>query len=163
MQKKIGLILLIGLLLSLSGIGWAGNAANQTVTFQVNAINEISVSGNPASLVVNTATAGSDPDQVSDSSTSYNITTNGSTKKITGQIDTTMPTATALTVNLTAPTGGTSQGDVSLSATPANLVTGITKKKGSNLSITYKFSATVDAGIITSSTRTATLTILDGP
>ena len=34
--------------------------ANQTVTFQVDAINQISLSGSP-SLVINTATAGSNP------------------------------------------------------------------------------------------------------
>ena len=163
MQKKIFAIILTGIIFCLTGIAFAGNSTTQTVTFQVNAINEITVSGNPGSLIVNTATAGSEPDQVSDSSTTYNITTNGSNKKITGQLDSDMPSYTTLTVNLTAPSSGTSAGDVTLSAGAANLVTGINKKKGSSLGITYKFSATVDAGIVSSASRTATLTILDGP
>ena len=163
MQKKIFAIILTGMIFCLTGIAFAGNSTTQTVTFQVNAINEITVSGNPGALIVSTATAGSEPDQVSDSSTTYNITTNGSNKKITGQLDSAMPSDTTLTVSLVAPSGGTSAGDVALSATAANLVTDINKKKGSSLGITYKFSATVDAGIISSTSRTATLTILDGP
>ncbi len=140
----------------------AGNTATQTVTFEVQAINEISVSGNPGNLIVNSATAGSQPDAVSDNSTSYAITTNETTKKITGAIDTNMPANTTLQINLTAPTGGTSAGNVTLTTTAADLVTSISQVAESGLTITYTFSATVSAGVVTSTSRTVTLTLTDG-
>jgi len=156
------IVLLLGLLAVTVPAALASNTANQTVTFEVSAINQISVSGNPAALTVSTATAGSEPDEVTDASTTYNITTNGSSKKITGVLDSAMPSEVTLKVNLTAPTGASSAGDVTLSATAQNLVTGITKKAEGTKGITYKLSATVAAGVVSSDTRTVTLTVTDG-
>ncbi len=149
------------ILLVLFEVANAGNTATQTVTFEVQAINEISVSGNPGNLVISTATAGSDPDDATDNSTSYSITTNESSKKITGSIDAAMPANTTLKVNLTAPTGASSAGSVTLSTTAADLVTGIATLAESGLTITYTFSATVSAGVVASDSRTVTLTLTD--
>ena len=66
-------------------------AATQTVTYSVSAINELSVSGNPAALAVSTATAGSEPDDATDATTTYGISTNQTGTKITAAIDTAMP------------------------------------------------------------------------
>ncbi|MBM3477489.1 MAG: hypothetical protein FJX75_29820 [Armatimonadetes bacterium] len=154
--------MLVSLLALVGSAALAANTANQTVTFQVSAINEISVSGNPGALTVSTATAGAEPDQVTDASTTYNLTTNGNNKKITGALDTAMPADVTLKVNLAAPTGGTSAGDVTLSATAQNLVTGISKKAEGTKGITYKLSATVAAGVVSQATRTVTLTVTDG-
>ncbi len=159
-MKRLAIVLIsMVLIFVLSGLAMAGNTATQTVTYQVAEINELSASGNPAALIVNTATAGSEPTEVSNATTSYGITTNGNNKKITGAIDTVMPTGTTLKITLTPPTGGLGAIDVPLSATAADLVTGITKKKGSALLITYKLSATVEAGVVDSATKTVTLTI----
>ncbi len=147
----------------LASLAHASNVATQTVTFQVMAINEISVSGNPAAMIVSTATAGSQPDQVTNALTSYNITTNGTSKKVTGAIDSAMPAGVTLTINLAAPTGATSAGDVSLTATAQNLVTAITQRAEATKTITYKLSATVAAGTVASASRTVTLTVTDGP
>jgi len=156
------LIILAGMaLLVWCQLGFAGNTATQTVTFEVQAINEISVSGNPGNLVVSTATAGSEPDAATDNSTSYSITTNQSSKKITGAIDLAMPANTTLQINLTAPTGGSSAGNVTITTTAADLVTGIATVAESGLTITYTFSATVDAGVVASDSRTITLTLTD--
>jgi len=155
-------VVLVSLLALVGSAALAANTANQTVTFQVSAINEISVSGNPGALTVSTATAGAEPDQVTDASTTYNLTTNGNNKKITGALDTAMPADVTLKVNLAAPTGGTSAGDVTLSATAQNLVTGISKKAEGTKGITYKLSATVAAGVVSQATRTVTLTVTDG-
>ena len=144
------------------GLSIAGNTATQTVTFEVQAIDEISASGDPGDLTVSTATAGSEPDAVTDNTTTYAVTTNGSNKKITGEVDVAMPANTTLQVNLAAPTGGTSAGAVTLTATAADLVTAITETAESGMMITYSFSATVDAGIVASDTRTVTLTLTDG-
>lgn len=162
MKKLLICLVTLGIVFGVMGLAIAGSTATQTVTYQVAAINEASVSGDPEALTVSTATAGSEPNDATDSSTSYAITTNGTNKKITGSINTDMPTGTTLKINLAAPTGGTSLGDVALSTAAADLVTGISKKKGSSLAITYKFSATVEAGEITSATKTVTLTISSG-
>lgn len=161
-MKKSLLLLLPVFVLMVCGLSIAGNTATQTVTFEVQAIDEISASGDPGALTVSTATAGSEPDAVTDNSTTYAVTTNGSNKKITGEVDVAMPANTTLQANLVAPTGGTSAGDVTLTATAADLVTVITETAESGMTITYTFSATVDAGILASDTRTVTLTLTDG-
>ncbi|MGQ9809956.1 MAG: hypothetical protein ACUVQ7_01260 [bacterium] len=139
----------------------ASNVTTQTVTFQIDAINEISVSGNPGNLVINSATAGSQPNSATDNTTTYSITTNESGKKLTGKIDSAMPTNTTLQINLAAPTGGSSQGDVTLTTTDSDLVTSISQVAQSGLTITYTFSATVSAGTLSSTQRTVTLTLTD--
>ncbi|KPL00808.1 MAG: hypothetical protein AMJ91_03255 [candidate division Zixibacteria bacterium SM23_73_3] len=162
MKNLAACLVVLGLLFGLIGLALAANTAQQTVTFQVDAIDEVSVSGNPANLVVNTATAGSQPDDDTDNSTSWAVTTNGTNKKMTGDINVDMPANVTLQVNLTAPTGGSSAGDVSLSTTAADLVTTITQVAESGLTITYTLSATIDAGVVAQDTRTVTLTLTDG-
>ena len=157
---KLGVLLLA--MVFVTGALFAGAAANQTVTYEVTAINEFSVSGDPAALTVNAATAGSQPDEVTNAATTYAITTNGTGKKITGILNTAMPTGVTLKVNLAAPTGGTSIGDVTLSAVAADLVTGIATLAESAKAITYKLSALVTAGVVASANKTVTLTIADG-
>jgi hypothetical protein len=159
-MKKLGAVLFV--LIFGAGALFASDSANQTVTYEVTAINEISTSGNPGALTVSAATAGSQPDEVSDAATTYAITTNGTSKKITGILDTAMPTGMTLKVDLIAPTGGTNIPDVTLTAVAADLVTGITQVAESGKAITYKLSATVAAGVVTSANKTVTLTIADG-
>lgn len=72
-----------------------------------------------------------------------------------------MPPNTTLEINLEAPTGAFSPGDVALSSAPADLVTGIGILSESGLAIMYTFTADVGAGVIASDTRTVTLTITD--
>jgi hypothetical protein len=150
------------LLLLTCGAVFGANTAQQTVTFEVQAIDEMGVSGNPAALIVSTATAGSQPDDATDNSTTYAITTNGTNKKITGAIDSAMPANTTLQVNLTAPTGGSSAGAVTLTTSAADLVTAISQLAESGLTVTYTLSATVAAGVVASDTRTVTLTLTNG-
>jgi hypothetical protein len=141
---------------------FAGTTDTQTVTYEVQAINEIGVSGNPGALTISTATAGSAPDSVSDASTTWAVTTNESTKKITAAINTAMPTGLTLTVNLGAPTGGTSAGAVTLGSTAADVVTSISTLNESSLGVTYQLSATSAAGVVASANKTVTFTIADG-
>lgn len=135
--------------------------STQTVTFEVDAINEISVTGDPSSLVISTATAGSNPDSVTDTSSTYSITTNESSKKITAAIDSAMPDDVTLSVTLDAPTGATSAGSTSLSATAADVVTGISEVAETGLGIDYELDATVAAGTMSSGSRTVTFTLTD--
>ena len=88
MKTRLIIAAAMALVLGLSSLALAGSTATQSVTYEVQEINEISVSGDPGSLIINTATAGSEPNDATDKSTTYAITTNGSNKKITGAIDT---------------------------------------------------------------------------
>jgi hypothetical protein len=159
-MKKLVLGLFgLGLVFGLSGLGMAGNTAQQTVTYQVDAINEISVSDNPGNLVINSATAGSEPNDTTDNSTTWAITTNQTARKMTGSINSIMPANVTLEINLTAPTGGSSAGDVSLSTSDADLVTSIETVAESDLTITYTLSATVAAGEVAQAQKIVTLTL----
>lgn len=121
---------------------------------------DITASGNPGALIINSATAGSAFAPVSDATTTYNIDITTGTMKITGEINTAMPANTALRVMLAAPTGATSVGMVALSATAQNLVTGIANLTSENgLGISYQFDASVNAGIVASAGKTVTFTI----
>jgi hypothetical protein len=138
----------------------AAQTATQSVSYEVQAINQVSVAGSP-SLVISTATAGSAPTSAS-ASGSYAITTNETGKKITAQIDSDMPAGVTLTVSLAAPGGGTSAGAVVLSTTPVDAVTSISTVSQSGLSVGYGLSATVAAGVVPAGSRTVTYTITDG-
>ncbi|HEU0014879.1 MAG TPA: hypothetical protein VFQ45_14425 [Longimicrobium sp.] len=134
--------------------------ATQTVSYEVQAISEIAFTGSP-SLVVSAATAGSAPTAVT-ANASYAVTTNETNRKITAAIDTNMPTGVTLSVNLAAPTGGSSAGAVTLGTTAQDVVTGITQVNQGGLSVTYSLSATAAAGVVASGTRTVTYTITAG-
>lgn len=145
----------------LAGVSATASAqATQTVTFQVDAINQIAFTGSP-SLVINTATAGSAPTAAT-ASANWAVTTNQTGSKITASIDSDMNAGLTLSVALGAPAGGSSAGAKSLSATGVDLVTGITKIAASGLTVGYTLSATPAAGVVTSSTRTVTYTITGG-
>ena len=71
-----------------------------------------------------------------------------------------MPTGVTLSVNLQAPTGGTSAGTVALSTIAANLVTGVSQVAQGSLTVTYTLSATAAAAVVTTNpTVTVTYTI----
>ena len=137
--------------------------AEQTLSYQVEAINEITVSGSPASLVINTVTTvGSEPTSVTDASTTYAITTNGgnNSRKITAQLDSDMPVGLTLYITLDAPDGAdTTISDVILSMAPTDVVTCINSVAQSGLTITYTLSATVGLGVVNPAIKTVTLTI----
>jgi hypothetical protein len=138
----------------------SAQTATQTVSYEVAAVDQISVSGSP-SLVVNSATAGSALNSATAGGT-YAVTTNGTNRKITASIDTNMPTGVTLTVSLGAPTGASSAGTVTLSTTAQDVVTGITTVNESGLSIGYGLSAAISAGVVAAGNRTVTYTITAG-
>jgi hypothetical protein len=140
----------------------AANSDTITVNYEVQAINELNIDGASVTLTVNTATAGAQPNQVTTSST-YDITTNcaADAKKLTAAINADMPSGVTLTLNLTAPTNGTSAGDVTISSTPADVVTAIDAVAEANINMTFKLDATVDAGVLAPNNRTLTLTLTD--
>src|SRR5438552_1512011 len=102
------LLATIALLAGFTAVAAAQTTATQTVTFQVDAINQIAFSGSP-SLVINTASAGSAPTAVTAGAT-WAVTTNQTGSKITASINSAMPAGLTLSANLAAPAGATSAG-----------------------------------------------------
>jgi hypothetical protein len=136
--------------------------ATQTVTFQVTAINQISITGAAPTLIVSTAVAGSAPTTATSSGITWAVTTNQSNAKINASIPANMPAGLTLSANLGAPAGATSAGTLALSTTAVDLVTSITKLNASGLSLTYSLDATTAAGVVASGTRVVTFTIYGG-
>ena len=139
----------------------SAQTATQTVTFQVDAINQVAVTGTPT-LAITAAVAGGAPTTVTSAGNTWAVTTNQTGAKITASIASNMPTGLTLSANLGAPTGATSAGLKSLSTVAVDVVTGITKLNQSAMTLTYQLDATSAAGVITSTTRVVTYTITGG-
>jgi hypothetical protein len=153
------------LLVFLITLGAAGavdaQTATQTVTIQVNAINEIAFSGSPA-LVVSTATAGSPPASAVNSAATWAVTTNQSGARITAGLNAAVPAGLTLSVTLAAPVGATSTGIQALTTTAVDVVTGLSQVAAAALGVTYQLDATPVAGVIAPTTRIVTYTITGG-
>lgn len=147
--------------LALNAATVAAQSATQTVQFQVTAVNQIAVSGNPAPLAITTATAGSGLTSATSTGTSYAITTNEANQKITASIDQSMPAGVTLEVQLGAPSGASSTGSVSLGTASADLVTGISTIAAAALPITYRLNAGTQVQLGPTA-RTVTFTIVAG-
>lgn len=133
------------LALSFPSVCIAGTTASHTVTVSVSAINEVAISGGNLTLTINAATAGSNPDNATDSTTTDLLwTTNQASKKITVETNVISPTFT-LTVAAASVTGGTAAGTVTLSTTAQSFVTGIATTTGS-CDLSYTASATAAQG-----------------
>lgn len=133
--------------------------ATATVTYEVSEINEIHLSGNPGPLVVTRASAGTAPVDAIDQTTTWMVTTNGASRKITAVLDSDLPPGLMLRIALTPPDGGGSAGSAPLSTAPQDLVTGFGSISSSDLRITYRLSATAEAGAIPPGSRNVTFTI----
>ena len=135
--------------------------ATQVVRFEVNAVNQIGLSGSPAPLAITTATAGSSLTSVTSGGSSLAVTTNETNKKITAALDQPLPAGITLEVTLAAPAGASSRDYVPLSTSGADLVTGISSTNAASLPLTYRLSATPQAALGVQ-TRTVTYTIVSG-
>ncbi len=125
----------------------------------------LSVSGNPGLLRISAAVAGSEPTSVSNATSTYTVTTPSPnrTYKITAQLDANMPAGVTLTGTFAAPNRATSLGAIALDVTARDVVTGIPKNTNSTQAITYQLTATVAAGVVPTSTRLVTLTVIRFP
>jgi len=162
MRRTLGALIAVVLLVGPAVV--AANSDTITVNYEVQAINELDISAASVTLTISTATAGSQPDDVTDNSTAtYALTTNGGTdaKKITAAIDTAMPADTHLYLTLAAPTGGTSAGEQEITDSAVDLVTAIDSVAESGLQMTFRLSALVTANIVAAASKTLTLTLTD--
>lgn len=138
--------------------------AVQRVTFQVNAVNRLAVTGAPSPLTIATANAGSAPTPVSEVGGTYAVTTNETNKKITATLDQALPSGVTLEVQLAAPGGAVSPGPIALTTSGADVVTGISATTASSLGITYRLSATPAAGVMPApESRLVTFTLVAAP
>lgn len=161
-MKKFALTLFVAtFVIGLSSLSMAADNDAITVNYEVSAINELAIDQASVDLVVNAATAGSEPDADTDSTITYDITTNGSSKKITAAIDTAMPSNVSLKLDVTAPTGGTGAGQLTLSGTAQDAVTGVATVAEADISMSFELSATVAAGVVASANKTCTMTLTD--
>ncbi len=138
---------------------WGATTATATITYSVESIDTIAISGNPGPLVVNTATAGSDPSTAIDNSTTFAVTTNNDSRNITCAVSSSMPTGVSLGINMDAPTGATSMGYIDMTTTPVIVVSGISNVAQASLGISYILEATVNAAQVSSATNIVTFTI----
>lgn len=160
-MKLVRMVALATVGATLASRGALAQSATQTITFEVDAINQIAVAGTP-SLLINSASAGSAPTSVTSSGNTWAVTTNQTGAKITASIASAMPTGVTLSANLGAPSGAASAGLKALGTTAVDMVTGITKVNASGLSLSYQLDATAAAGVVTSATRVVTYTITGG-
>ena len=158
---KLSTMFISGMLVAVAATSAAAQTATQTVTFQVDAINQVGVTGSPT-LDINAAVAGNAPTSVTSAGNTWAVTCNQTGAKITASIGSAMPAGVTLSATLGAPAGATSAGIKSLSTAAADMVTGITKLNASGLTLTYQLDATAAAGVITSTTRVVTYTITGG-
>jgi hypothetical protein len=161
-KRLVAMLFALALMGAMAGAAFAGASDTITVNYEVTAINEINIDGASVTLTVSSATAGSNPDQASDSTT-YDLTTNcaANAKKITGVLNTAMPAGLTLQANMTAPSGATSAGATTLTASAADLVTLIDAGASSNVALAFTLDATAAAGVVASASKTCTLTIAD--
>jgi hypothetical protein len=123
----------------------------------------LTLSGDPAPLVVSTAVAGNAPDPVMERSTTYSLSAIDITSRITARLDAALPPGVTLKVSLAAPPGATSSGPVALSTTEQDVVRGILTGSYTGLSITYTLQATSGAGVVPPSAPSVTFTVLAQP
>lgn len=139
----------------------AANTATQDVTVDVQAINELAVTGSP-SIVINADTAGVSAGdsnfEVADTSSYISFTTNEASKKITAALDAAF---SGITLEVTVATdGGSSSGLVTLSAADANVLS-LGNLAESDNTITYTASCDINK-TPASEMHTVTFTLTDG-
>ncbi len=140
------MVLSAALCLGLTGVVLGSSTDNHSVTVQVLAINEVAIIGGAVTLTINSATAGSDPDDAVDNTTcDLDWTTNEIGKKITVQTDladqhfTLKVVAQNVTGGVPAPEATLNNTDAKDFVTKVNVTTG-------GCDIQYTGSATAAAG-----------------
>ena len=87
---KLSSILVSGLVVALAATSASAQTATQTVTFQVDAINQVGVTGSPT-MAITAAVAGNAPTSVTSSGNTWAVTCNQTGAKITASIGSAMP------------------------------------------------------------------------
>ena len=129
---------------------------------RIEGTSDVTIAGD-ISVTVNSAISVGGGLAPSSDSTTYSVSNTSGVKKLIGRLNAAMPANTTLRVALAAPSGATSAGVVTLTAVDQNLVTGIGVVNEAGLDMTFTLEASVQAGLVSSSSRTLTLTLVDAP
>lgn len=123
----------------------------------------ITVSGSPGTISIQSAVAGEDLTDASNSATTYGVRTRRNRPaKITATLSTALPAGVTMRITLAEPSGATSAGAVTLTTVAQDVVTNIPGNVNvSGLTITYELSSTLAAGDVALTSRTVTLTIIE--
>ena len=145
MSKILLVSLAIICTLAFASVALGADNDSHTVTVTVGAINELAIVGGNITLTLTPGTPGSDPDDATDDTTCDLLwTTNELSKKITAETNLGAPNFT-LKVTATNVTGGTAAGEVALSTTATDFVTGVAMTTGT-CDLSYVASATAAQG-----------------
>ncbi len=163
-KMKRGLIgiFVLGFVFTISGIVITANIATHQVTINIVAVDELIISGGDVTLTVDSATAGTSLDDVSDNACAFDWTTNsGTNKKITGQLDADYSSGVSLSVSVGVAGGnGYSTGhQMLISASAVDIVAGMHNENVGNNVLDYTTSVSIASPV--SETRTVIYTITD--
>ncbi|MEO8560634.1 MAG: hypothetical protein ABI601_01075 [bacterium] len=115
-------------------------------------------------IVVASAVAGAQPTAVIYAAPGYSgVVPFVGQKKIVAQLNSNTPAGVTLAVRITGGTSGTSLGYVNLDISTRDIVLATTPGFYNTVNISYRLSATVAAGVVASTSRTVTFTLLDYP
>jgi hypothetical protein len=158
-MRKLASIIAVSVLFIGTNFSAQAQDLNQDVNIVVPAVSYLNVSGDPGIMTFSTIT-GVNFDDVTENSTTYDFAHNAvAAQKITATLDAAFATGIGLTINLTAPAGGTSTGPTALLvATAVNVVTAIPAVAEAGMSIEYVASAPADQAA-SDETNTVTFTI----
>ena len=151
----------LGLVLAISLPALGGNTVTQTVVFEVRQISEMSVSGSPGNLLIETASGGSGAGR----GCRQLLLLLAHHQRLRPEDHGAGWTATMPAGNGTGgepgarPAGPAALGDVPLSTAAADLVTSISRVAEGPLGITYTFSAAKEAGTVPGQSKTVTFTL----
>jgi len=139
MKKLLSVILLFIASVSISNA--QGQASTTSVSINIQEVSMISSTGSLTFNLNSMDTSGNLEDVTLN--TLYSVSTNGSNKKVTAALDDSLPIGVSLNVEMQAPVGSSSTGAQQISMLPVDLVTGISKQKGTSLNITWIASADI--------------------
>lgn len=158
-RSKLVLVLAAGVLALTSRVASA-QSDTSTVTYTISAVTLVEVAGDVSLTINDVNSVGGGLKNATDSTT-YAITNNAGSKKIVGKINTNMPSNTTLTLTASAPASGASAGAVSLTSSNKDLVNAIGAVDQTGVSLSFVLAANVNAALVTSATKTLTLTLVD--
>lgn len=122
----------------------------------------LGIGSSPPPLVVTTPIAGTAPASVQGTASYTLVGVTLVPRNMTMHLSAALPPGVTLRATVTAPLGAASAGEVELSTAPATVVSGLGTVTLANFGITYRLSATLAAGVVPSTTRTVTLTLVAG-
>jgi hypothetical protein len=150
--------LILGIWLILSSVGMATSGGKGSSRRPITAVNNVAVTGGNITLTVSTAVPGSEPSDANDATTGLTWDTDEGSKKITVASSLISPAFT-LKVVATGLTDGTSNGQLTLTNSSQDIISGIPITVSGSSTLSYTASATAAQGT-GSDVHTITYTIV---